>query len=195
MNYLALRVLWIVARGLLDIQNILNAIETGTGRGMGVIGSERQPPGACLALIGAGLSLCLVLAGIVEWSGRIASWGFWLLAVLMSLFYGLAARAIFQIPDTRAYQGWVPPWVLWPWKVHQFWFNFVGSFIGWATGYYLVIQHLHILDRSYPLRIEIGLVDMLVLLTAALGTTGYLPYTLARITEGISALAAIVVKR
>ena len=83
-------------------------------------------------------------------------------AVAFSLFYGLFAPRIFDVQETEK------PLV---WRFHQFWFNFVGSSIGWAVGYYLWKR---LASGGAPA----GAIEFVLLVVAALGITGHLPLTL-----------------
>ncbi len=76
----------------------------------------------------------------------------------ISAFYGCHAIGIFTEGKREP-----PVWVL-----HQMWFNFVGSAVGWLTGYYLLFRRM---TSNEP----VGITDILLLLVAVIGMTGHLP--------------------
>lgn len=104
---------------------------------------------------------------------------FWFIALAASLCYGYGAPEIFQVKGTEKW-----PRSVW---VHQFWLNFFGSVVGWATLYYALVIRLHVFDKApntAPGAIDIGL-----LLVTFLGVTGHLPYAFVGIASGLSAVA------
>jgi hypothetical protein len=114
---------------------------------------------------------------------------YWIFAATVSLFYGIHAVTIhLRAPEGPSYG--VPqdckPWRNYrevrshPWFLHQAWFNFAGSLMGWAAGYYAYWR----LDRGNAGAFEAGL-----LLAAALGMTGYLPRTLNGIAGSFGVFA------
>jgi len=90
---------------------------------------------------------------------------------LSSLFYGWKAVIIFGYPEKDKKL----PEHANSWWIHQFWFNFIGSFVGW----FLIILFIYILTKT---NIEkITLAHLLILLFGTLGITGLLPAFLAQI--------------
>lgn len=103
---------------------------------------------------------------------------FWFIALAASLCYGYWTPEIFQVKATGKWPQ--PP------RVHQFWVNFLGSVVGWATLYYLLEMRLRVFDKvpnTAP-----GAIDIALLLVAFLGVTGHLPYTLVGIASALDAL-------
>lgn len=104
---------------------------------------------------------------------------FWFIAVAASLCYGYWATEIFQVKGTEKW-----PRSVW---IHQFWLNFFGSVVGWATLYYLLVMRLRVFDKA-PNTV-LGAVDIGLLLVIFLGVTGHLPYTFVGIASGLNAVA------
>ena len=92
-----------------------------------------------------------------------------------SLFYALNAVDIF-VDTSQA--GVVEKRKLLSWRLHQFWLNFMGSFVGWAVVYYLVFFRLLPLC-CFSFKIE----DTILVLLALLGIAGFLPNALSRVTS------------
>ena len=76
--------------------------------------------------------------------------------LVASLLYGWNACAIFSEP---------PDGKPWAWKVHQFWFNFLGSAAGWIACSILVSKW----------RADSGHIDWLLAVVAFIGMTGHMP--------------------
>jgi MFS family permease len=76
----------------------------------------------------------------------------------LSVFYGRRAAWI-----TRE----APPLE----RLHQVWFNFAGSALGWLIGYW-------VWQRFSGSQSPIGLMEAALMIFAALGVVGYLPQTL-----------------
>jgi hypothetical protein len=116
--------------------------------------------------------------------------------IVFSLFYGAYATTIWlrfpEFPDPGKAidrkQAWLEGWFdIWqhPRYVHEFWFNFGGSALGWtALGY--AIWRIH----SQPERF--GIAEAALFLASAIGITGYLPNTLRRIGVGFEALGTAI---
>ncbi|MFN0315332.1 MAG: hypothetical protein ACKVQA_09875 [Burkholderiales bacterium] len=96
------------------------------------------------------------------------------IALVFSIFYGWKACDIFDV--------WTQDKKL-AWKIHQFWLNLAGSIVGWAalwaaTGGTLLTVH--------P---TLSITDAVLLLIAFVGITGYLPYAVVGLLQGLVALA------
>jgi len=92
-------------------------------------------------------------------------------ALVFGLFFGL--RAVFIFVDPKIYEkkksnddDEKKEGKKLDWWFYQFWFNFVGAFIGWAVVYYLWE-----IDIS-----KFGIEHFVALFIAFLGITGNLPY-------------------
>jgi hypothetical protein len=96
--------------------------------------------------------------------------------------YSLIAQRLTNWP-VQAPEGLHPNF----WRIHQMWFNFVSSMMGWFAAYYL----LTMLTFS---RHEPGATDVVLLLVAALGITGYLPKTIAGIAASFQGLGKKLTK-
>ncbi len=98
---------------------------------------------------------------------------FWLIAIVMSFIYGIKAFEIHG--DTKGLkESKSNKWFRW----HQFWLNFLGAFVGWSLLYYILAYRLDIFRNLLVLEdYRITSIDLIVLLFAFLGITGYLPYT------------------
>lgn len=106
------------------------------------------------------------------------AWIFWLIALAASLCYGYWTPEIFQVKATGKWPQ--PP------RLHQFWVNFFGSLVGWATLYYLLEMRLRVFDKvpnTAP-----GAIDIALLLVAFLGVTGHLPYAFVGIASALDAV-------
>ncbi len=88
---------------------------------------------------------------------------YWALAVLSSLFVTYFAP---QIHGLR-------PWIEFPWplRISQWILNFSASVVGWIALAYLIFWR-------FQTGMVLELTDLLVLLVAFYGVTGYLPYIL-----------------
>ena len=95
-----------------------------------------------------------------------------------SLFFGFKAPEIFNVfpfKDTMA------------WRFYQFWFNFLGSLVGWTTLWFLTRKVYSCLQISCPAQIDF--MDLVTIFIAFVGITGHLPYTVMGLITGISELA------
>ncbi len=117
-------------------------------------------------------------------------------ALAMSVFYGVYAVTIwFRAPELKSGQpdgGRAQSWKL-AWKdilrhpafLHQFWFNFIGAFAGWAALTYAAWR-LHAQPGTF------GISEAGLLVAALIGMTGYMPNTLHRIAGGVESLGTAV---
>ena len=90
---------------------------------------------------------------------------------ISSLFYGWKAVIIFGYPDK---QQKLPEYSN-SWWVHQFWFNFAGSLVGW----FFIILFVYIFTQSGIERIT--LIPLIIFLFGILGVVGLIPSLLAQI--------------
>ena len=116
--------------------------------------------------------------------------------IVFSLFYAAYATTIWfrfpEFPDpTKAIdrkQAWQEGWFdIWqhPRYLHEFWFNFAGSALGWTALGYAIWR-----IRSQPERF--GIDEAALFLAGATGITGYIPNTLRRIGAGFEALSTAI---
>lgn len=96
-----------------------------------------------------------------------------LAALAASIFYGLRACSIFGVSkDSKA----------WDWKVHQFWFNFVGSLIGWSLLWPIVFSAYSCMAEQCTFSPSIWSAAALVF--GFIGVTGHLPVTVMGVISG-----------
>jgi len=86
---------------------------------------------------------------------------FFLVAAIGSVFYAKWAFAIFSVNTADKH---------WAWKVHQVWFNLLGSATGWAALWFLYL--------SLNTQGLFNLWNLGLLLLAFVGITGHLPKTI-----------------
>jgi len=103
---------------------------------------------------------------------------FWLIALAASLFYGLKACDAFGVPA-----GQKP----WAWKVHQFWFNFVGSLVGWYACWILLPGAVAYFSTTRTPSVSLSSAIWAVI--AFVGITGHIPFAVAGLLQGIIELA------
>ena len=83
--------------------------------------------------------------------------------LIFSSFYAFGA---FDALGAKKPEKWLP-------YLHQLWFNFVGSAIGWCA-VWLIIYKLHgCVQLSCPATLDLS--DFLLLLVAFAGVTGHIP--------------------
>jgi hypothetical protein len=102
-----------------------------------------------------------------------------LVAGAASVLYGCYAVAVFC--ET-------PPKLSRPQRIHQWWFNFVGSLAGWAAAYGLLLKAYRVLCLSQPA--NLGLSHALLFVLAFAGITGHLPRMLFATFQVIDRLIA-----
>src|SRR6266852_4249707 len=140
--------------------------------------------------VGAAGVVLLALANLCSASGA-PSWrvvGFAAAALGFSMFYGLGARSMFtsSAVDSQMVTWWRTAW---PYKMHQFWFNFVGSLVGWGCAWPLLEGF-----RRNPHKPEFQAAHALYFIVAFLGITGWLPYAMAGLASSLKAIAEKVAK-
>lgn len=86
--------------------------------------------------------------------------------VAFACFYGAKACSIFEVDTSKKPMSW---------RIHQFWFNFLGCLSGWAALWMLLDRHGWFLTGQPG---EIGLSDGVLLATAFIGMTGHLPMSM-----------------
>jgi len=106
---------------------------------------------------------------------------FWLLALALSLFHGLAFASVFSMSTSG--KGWA-------WKLHQFWLNFLGSLVGWIAFWFLFRSVIECAEGSCPF--QFGWTDVGMFFLAFLGVTGYVPFTVIGLASGVKELATKV---
>ena len=106
------------------------------------------------------------------------SYAFIAVGLLASLFYGWKAFYVFGVSAKGK------PWA---WRVHQFWFNFAGSLLGWVAAWFVARKTWHCLMVSCPAQLDWA--DAGLIATAFVGITWHLPYATAGILQGINELA------
>jgi len=112
-------------------------------------------------------------------SSSLWHWLYFLVALAMSVFYGLSACAIFSVPTEKRPTSW---------RFHQFWLNFLGSGIGWGAAWALLSSVLACGSGSCPLSVSASAV--LLFFLAFLGTTGHLPAAIVGLIGGINEFVA-----
>lgn len=106
---------------------------------------------------------------------------FWLLAITASVFYGLKACVIFEVPTCGK---------TWPWKLHQFWLNFAGSAVGWIALWSLVPRVIGCF--AHGCSAELTWSDVGVFFLAFVGVTGHLPVAVVGIAFSVKEIASKV---
>lgn len=97
----------------------------------------------------------------------------------MSVFYGWYACQIFEVADAGKPSSW---------RVHQFWFNFAGSAVGWVAAWALLDSVLACASGGCANSISFSSVALFVL--AFLGVTGHLPMSLYGFIGGLREFVA-----
>jgi hypothetical protein len=107
-----------------------------------------------------GVLVALVTAAYQTWHGWTPR-GYWTVAVAASTFYGFGSLFVWRIEMAAPATG--RP--VWPWHVHQWWLNFLGSLAGWYCAYLVHRRGLR----------ELGVTELVLVLFAFFGMTGWLP--------------------
>jgi hypothetical protein len=113
-----------------------------------------------------------IVNALVSWPGL-----FVLVAIGMSVFYGLRACEIFSVSTTDR---------KWSWRFHQFWLNFLGSGVGWVAAWAVLRASVECASADCALSVSPSAVSLFFL--AFLGVTGYLPATIVGAVGGINEL-------
>lgn len=99
---------------------------------------------------------------------------FWAVAFSFSLFYGLKATKIFGVSTESMPSSGI---------LHQAWFNFLGSMLGWILAWTFVPD---IYDSiKYDSHFEIGLGRILIFILAFIGITGHMPYAIMLVINNL----------
>ncbi len=106
---------------------------------------------------------------------------YWLVALLISLFYGFKAIKIFEPSVDEKDKSRRA------WRWHQRWLNFLGSLVGWIALWFLVRKFSPSLFQD--IHAEISLWDVIGALIAFIGVTGYLPFTIVTTVSGVGSFA------
>jgi hypothetical protein len=108
---------------------------------------------------------------------------FWSIAIIVSAFLGLFC---FQIHGVRVNN--------WAAKAHQVWFNFAGALAGWVALWFLLRQWWGIWDLPAS-TFHVTVSDFGLALTAYIGISGYLPYTVVGAIQAFVAVVQTVIRR
>lgn len=102
---------------------------------------------------------------------------YWVTAIVMSLFYG---RKSFEIhEDHRSRTTSIP------FKYHQYWFNTLGSFIGWVL-LWIILPRLW--DAIIWHDTDLAIKEIVLLFIAFIGITGHYPLIGYGFSKSISTL-------
>ncbi len=113
---------------------------------------------------------------------------FWLVALGASVFYGARARDVHVAPGKDSgdpYKDLKPAY-----RVHQFWFNFAGSFAGWCAVW--AMNPAACLRSECTANLTWGSAALAVVAFA--GVTGHLPAIFARLVTNLAGLFALLSK-
>jgi hypothetical protein len=99
------------------------------------------------------------------------------IGLVVSIFYAVNAYTIFGAKKPTNTPG----------QIHQFWFNFLGSILGWVAFWFLIRKIWHCLSVDCPG--EFGASTVMLAAVAFVGVTGHLPYATAGVLEGLKVLA------
>lgn len=106
---------------------------------------------------------------------------YFIFGVVLSFFYGYWAFEIHDIDKKNLWGSGISydekPWF---WKVHQFWFNFAGSFAGWGALGYIIFIRFNCFQNISSLKPP-TFIDVIIFIIAMVGITGYLPYVISQI--------------
>ena len=104
---------------------------------------------------------------------------FVVVAIAFSLFYGFRAIDIFEVKPARTSRSW---------RFHQWWLNFLGSTCGWIAAWF-VLHKVAAVSHS-PAVISIQLSDIALFFLAFVGVTGFLPFSVVSVLQGLRDIAA-----
>src|SRR5258706_864919 len=113
---------------------------------------------------------------------------FWAVAVIVSAFLGWFCFEIHTL-NRSSYK--------WPASVQQVWLNFVGAFVGWIALWFLVRQWWGVwrLPSAPAISVQMTISDFGLALTAFVGISGYLPFTVVGAIQTFVALIQRLVGR
>lgn len=100
---------------------------------------------------------------------------FWILAIGLSMFFGLYAPEIF-VPEEERNKWNIQQ------KIYQGWFNFIGSLSGWGILYFLLVDRFD-WGKSAAIN-SVGATDIILLVIAFAGISGQLPMTVMGVVQG-----------
>ncbi len=103
------------------------------------------------------------------------------ISLISSLVYGLKAFDIFG-PRLTEENKWTA------WHLHQIWFNFTGSLLGWIALWFVIRKTWNCIELSCPAQLDWS--DATIIAIAFVGITGYLPFTLFSLLQSIKELAS-----
>jgi hypothetical protein len=106
--------------------------------------------------------------------------GFWLFGAASCFFYGLKAHDALEAgaPSDK-----------WARRVHQFWFNFVGSVFGWGAAWFIAQK---VALGTFPSH---AWSDAALVALAFVGITGHLPYAVFGVLTGLNDIAKKLTKK
>lgn len=120
------------------------------------------------------------MSALFSWPGL-----FSIVAIGMSIFYGLRACEIFNVSTKDRMPSW---------RFHQFWLNFLGSGVGWVATWAVLRATVECASAECSLSLSSSAVALFFL--AFIGVTGYLPATIVGaiggINEFVSKLLALI---
>lgn len=91
-----------------------------------------------------------------------------------SFFYGSQAVNIFVSPDKKEASIQHNE----SWNIHQFWFNFISSFVGWAA-MILLVQEYQKTNGFFVIEIRHIVISIMIIISI----TGHLPYLISQIID------------
>ncbi len=106
-------------------------------------------------------------------------WLYLLIAFAMSFYYGYFACKIHEVNDSGKSAHW---------KVHQFWFNFLGAAVGWVA-MWAVLGSL-LVCATVNCTNSISISSALLFILAFFGVTGHLPISLYGLIGGLKEFVA-----
>lgn len=137
-----------------------------------------SPDQGCLVRLVAGILIvaCIILA---VFATKTSNYIYLILAVFVSLLYGLYAVDIFS--EEGAFRKLSAER-----KVREIALHFIGTAMGFAVLYYLVRKaQFSVMVKNYNL---INMTDVLLLVVALIGVSGYIPQAMGVISNKIAAL-------
>jgi hypothetical protein len=105
---------------------------------------------------------------------------FWAIALVASFFYGWKCFEALEVGVDWKKKTWA-------WRLHQRWFNFSGSLVGWGA-LWIVFRKVCV----YPSPVR--WFDVVLMAVAFVGITGHLPFATMGLLQGIKDLALKALK-